>query len=86
MSTKSMKTAKDPLVALAESVERAVLHGWRWFIDGTWIVFEVPGRSEITLLEMQAIAAHPRVMSAAAVFRSTPHAGVYVRFQRAEAS
>ena len=42
MSEQIVKTAKDPLVALAESVERTVLHGWRWFIDDTWIVFEVP--------------------------------------------
>ena len=85
MSEQIVKTAKDPLVALAESVERTVLHGWRWFIDDTWIVFEVPGLSEITLLELKVIAEHTRVMRLAAVFRSTPHAGIYVRFQRAEA-
>ncbi len=73
-------------IALAEALSRDVLPGWRWFVDGTGIVFEVPGRSEIQLSEMLAIAAQPRVTNVAAVFRSTPHPGIYVhvRFQCAE--
>lgn len=77
----NVKTAKNLMVALAESVARDVLPGWRWFSDDDWIVFEVPGRREISLPEMQALAAQPHVTRVAAVFRATPHAGVYVRFQ-----
>ena len=63
-----------------------MLHGWRWFIDDTSIVFEVPGLSEIALLELKVEwRRRARVMRLAAVFQSTPHAGIYVRFQRAEA-
>ncbi len=76
---------RDPLVALAEDIACAVLCGWRWFIDDAWIVFEVPGQSEILLSEMQALAAQPHVSHVAVVFRATPRAGVYVRFQRTEA-
>jgi hypothetical protein len=76
-----MKTAKNPMVALAESLARDVLHGWRWFIEDDWIVFEVPGRSEISIYDMQTIAAQPHVLNVAAVFRCAPHTGVYVRFQ-----
>lgn len=79
-----MKTAENPMAAFAKNVA-LVLPEWRWFIDGDWIVFEVPGRSEILLAEMQILAAQPHVTKVAAVFRSTPHAGVYIRFQHAEA-
>jgi len=72
---------KDPKVAIAERLAVHGLPGWRWFIDGAWIVFEPPGRSDIQLSEMQMLSELPRVTSVTAVFRSTPHAGVYLQFQ-----
>jgi len=74
-------SSKDPKVALADRLTVHGLPGWRWFIDGVWIVFEPPGRSDITLAEMKMIAELPRVEHVTAVFRSTPHAGIYLQFQ-----
>lgn len=81
-----MKAAKNPKIALAERLARDVLHGWRWFIEDDWIVFEVPGRSEISAYDMRTIASQPNVWNVAAVFRCAPHPGLYVRFQVRKAS
>ncbi len=71
----------DPRTALAEQSATDGLRGWRWFIDGDWIVFEPPGRSEIHLSEMKLVASWRGVANVGAVFRATPHTGVYLRFR-----
>ncbi|HSX22563.1 MAG TPA: hypothetical protein VLE97_07305, partial [Gaiellaceae bacterium] len=63
---------------------REGLGGWRWFLDGDWIVFEPPGRSEIHLTELQLVAGWGGAACVGAVFRATPHAGVYLRFKLKE--
>lgn len=50
---------------------------WRGFIDGHWAVLEPPYVS-ITMEDMRALESF-HVDHVGAVFRTTPHVGVYLR-------
>ena len=52
---------------------------WRWFCDGPWVVL-APPYNLITAETMHYVEQHPLTTRVEAVFRSTPHAGVYLRF------
>ena len=57
---------------------------WRWFCDGTWIVLEPP-QGLIAAETMHHVHQSADVHTVEAVFRTTPHPGVYLRFRLREA-
>jgi hypothetical protein len=56
----------------------ALLAGWRWFIDDDYIVFE-PSTGSIHPRDMAFLDMQARITDVEAVFRATPHAGIYLR-------
>lgn len=56
---------------------------WRWFQDGRWIVMEPP-HGLIAAESISYIENHDEAHTVEAVFRSTPRAGIYLRFQLRE--
>jgi hypothetical protein len=55
----------------------APLAGWRWFIDGEFIVLE-PSTS-IQPRHMAFLDMHARITDVEAVFRASPSPGIYLR-------
>ena len=53
---------------------------WRWFCDGAWIVMEPP-QSIVAAETVQYVHENRDTHTVEVVFRSTPHPGVYLRFQ-----
>lgn len=58
---------------------------WRWFCDGAWIVLEPP-QGLITAETMHHVHQHADIHTVEAIFRATPHPGVYLRFRLREAT
>lgn len=56
----------------------APLAGWRWFIDGDFIVLE-PSAGGIQPRHMAFLDMHTRITDVEAVFRASPSPGVYLR-------
>jgi hypothetical protein len=56
----------------------ALLAGWRWFLDGDYIVFE-PSAKSIHPRDMAFLDMQPRTSDVEAVFRATPSPGIYLR-------
>jgi len=53
---------------------------WRWFCDDAWIVLEPP-LGIITAETMSHVSQHADARAVEAVFRATPHPGVYLQFR-----
>lgn len=70
-----MKTVEERVHAIME----AFAVRWRWFCEGTAIVLEPP-QGCIAAETMLYLHKHTGVHSVEAVFRATPHPGVYLRF------
>jgi hypothetical protein len=62
-----------------QSIMEPFARPWRWFCDGTWIVLEPP-QGLIAAETMQYVFQHSDVHTVEAVFRATPHPGIYLRF------
>jgi hypothetical protein len=56
----------------------APLAGWRWFLDGDYVVFEPPTCS-IDPRPMIFLDMHARTTDVEAVFRVSPKPGIYLR-------
>ena len=56
----------------------APLAGWRWFIDGDYLVFE-PRTGTIQARDMSFLDLHARITGVEAIFRATPNPGIYLR-------
>ena len=54
------------------------LAGWRWFIDGDYLVFE-PLTGIIQLRDMTFLDMHAHTTNIEAVLRTTPNPGIYLR-------
>ena len=63
-----------------QSIMVAFSRPWRWFVDGDWIVLEAP-YGFIAAETMQHINQSADVHTVEAVFRNTPHPGIYLRFR-----
>lgn len=66
--------------ARVKSIMKQFTEPWRWFRDGIWIVMEPPD-SVISAATMRYMLAHSQVTRPEAVFRTTPHPGIYLRFR-----
>jgi len=66
-----------------QSIIAAFAQPWRWFRDGDWIVLEPPHNhvAAETIHHVSQCADVHNVHTVEAVFRSTPHLGVYLRFR-----
>jgi hypothetical protein len=56
----------------------APLAGWRWFIDGAYLVFE-PRTGAIQSRDMAFLDLHASITAVEAVFREAPNPGIYLR-------
>lgn len=56
------------------------LEGWRWILDGSWIILE-PRAGKIAMRDMDYLDMFPETTDIEVVFRTTPSAGVYLRFR-----
>jgi hypothetical protein len=71
-----------------QSIMEPFARPWRWFCDGTWIVLEPPqGLIAAETMQyvfqhsdVQYVFQHSDVHTVEAVFRATPHPGIYLRF------
>ena len=69
------------LAEVARKIADTILIDYRWFLDGNWVIFEVPDHSLIPLDILKRVADVADVADVAAVFRFSPHVGIYVRFR-----
>ncbi len=74
-----MKTAATHVEDRVHAIMTPFAQPWRWFCEGLWIVLEPP-QGLIAAETMLYVHKHAEVHSVEAVFRATPHPGVYLRF------
>lgn len=85
MNTATVNSSKHTdIEKRVHAIMAAFVRPWRWFCDnawdGTWIVLEPP-QGLIDATTMHYVHQCADTYSVEAVFRATPHPGVYLRFR-----